>query len=227
MTQLGQYEQTYLQIEGRISEINANLVLFDPRLAQELNQMGRDILRLEEQITEAQAKRAIEVRAPADGTLTSIRVHAGEQVAIGAPLLTLLPSSGKLHAHFYVDSSAIGFIDLGQTVVMRYAAFPFQRYGLYKGSVTEVTRAPIGTASEDPPFRSAEQKAKSYDTVYRVVVDPDVAFVEAYGKQRPLEAGMKVEADIAIETRPLYHYLLDPLNHLQRSVGLVTGGTGR
>jgi membrane fusion protein len=68
---------------------------------------------------------------------------------------------------------------------------------------------------------------KSSDGLYRIVVDPDVAFVEANGERRPLEAGMKVEADIAIETRPLYRYIFDPLNHLQRSVGLVTGWKAR
>jgi membrane fusion protein len=185
--------------------------------------MDRGILQLEEQITEAQAKRAIEVHAPEDGTLTSIRVHAGEQVPIGAPLLTLLPSSGKLHAQFYVDSSAIGFIDQGQPVIMRYAAFPFQRFGLYRGSVREVTRAPIGLSIDDSLSRGADQAAKPSDGVYRIVVDPDVAYVDVHGERRPLEAGMKVEADIAVETRPLYRYILDPFNNLQRSVNLVTG----
>jgi membrane fusion protein len=227
VTQLGQYEQTYLQLQGRISEISSNLALFDTKLAQEINRLDRGILELEEQITVTQAKRSIEVRAPADGTLTSIRVHAGEQVAVGAPLLTLLPSSGKLNAHLYVDSSAIGFIAQGQSVIMRYAAFPFQRYGLYRGSVKEVTRAPIENASYDSTSRDVEQKTKLSDGLYRIVVDPDVAYVEAYGEHRPLEAGMRVEADIAIETRPLYRYIFDPLNHLQRSVGLVTGGRAR
>ena len=103
----------------------------------------------------------------------------------------------------------------------RYAAFPFQRFGLYRGVVTEVTRAPVRTGDDDS---SSEPKTKPADGLYRIVVDPELAYVEAYGELRPLEAGMKVEADIAIETRPLYHYIFDPLKHLQRSVGLVTGG---
>src|SRR2546421_7090498 len=145
VTQLGQLEESYLQLDARVSEIGANLALFDTKLAQDINQLDRGILQLEQQITETQAKRAIEVHAPADGTLTSNRVHAGEPVAPGAPLLTLLPSSGKLTAHFYVDSSAIGFVEKGEPVIMRYAAFPFQRFGLYRGVVTEVTRAPVRT----------------------------------------------------------------------------------
>jgi membrane fusion protein len=107
---------------------------------------------------------------------------------------------------------------------MRYAAFPFQRFGLYRGVVTEVTRAPVRTGDDDSASRDAEPKAKPADGLYRIMVDPELAYVEAYGERRPLEAGMKVEADIAIETRPLYRYIFDPLKQLQRSVGLVTGG---
>ena len=139
----------------------------------------------------------------------------------------MLPSSGKLTAHFYVDSSAIGFVEKGEPVIMRYAAFPFQRFGLYRGVVTEVTRAPVGTGDNESTAVDAEAKAKPAEGLYRIVVDPELAYVEAYGERRPLEAGMKVEADIAIETRPLYHYIFDPLKHLQRSVGLVTGGGSR
>lgn len=224
-SQLAQWGQTYLQLDTRISEMSGNLALYDTKLAQDINQLDRGILQLEQQITETQAKRAIEVRAPADGTLTSIRVHAGEQVTPGAPLLTLLPSSGKLNAHFYVDSSAIAFVETGESVIMRYAAFPFQRYGLYRGSVTEVTHAPIRTESADSTSKDVDPRSKPSDVLYRIVVDPDLAYVEAHGERMPLGAGMKVEADIVIETRRLYSYIFDPLHHLQRSVGLVTGGS--
>jgi membrane fusion protein len=73
-------------------------------------------------------------------------------------------------------------------------------------------------------LKDVEPKTKPADGLYRIVVDPELAYVEAYGAPRPLEAGMKVEADIAIETRPLYRYIFDPVTQLQRSVGVVTGG---
>jgi membrane fusion protein len=219
---LGQLEQASLQMDARLSELSGRLSVFDTTLAQDLNQLDRGILQLDQQITETQAKRVLEVHAPADGMLTSIRVHAGEQVAAGVPLLTLLPSSGKLDVHLFVDSSAIGFIHKGERVIMRYAAFPFQRYGLYRGAVTEVTRAPVRPAEEATLVRGPGP-----GSLYRIVVDPEVAYVDVNGVHRPLEAGMKVEADIAIETRRLYLYLFDPMKHLERSLNLVTGGSAQ
>lgn len=138
-------------------------------------------------------------------------------------MLTLLPSAGHLQANLYVDSSAIGFIDPGKSVMLRYAAFPFQRFGLYRGNVAEVTRAPLDAADQSAAAGSGPKpKGPVSGGVYRVIVQPDTDQVMAYGEPRPLEAGMRVEADIALEKRPLYRWLLDPVYHLKHSAALVT-----
>ena len=223
-TQLAQFTQSRLQLDGKLSDLKAQYANFDGKLAQDLAEMDRTIAQLEQQKAESEARRAIEVRAPEEGVLTSIRVKPGQAVEAGAALLTLLPSRGRLQAHLFVDSSSIGFVEPGATVMLRYAAFPYQRFGLHRGVVTEVTRAPL-TSNHPPPAPTAENResepAPSPD-LYRVVVKPDSGTVLAYGEQRPLEAGMRVEADIALENRPLYRWLLDPLNRVKRSFELVT-----
>lgn len=218
-TQLAQFKQTNLQLTGRIADLSAQRATFDDRLARDLADMDRSAAQLEQQRAESEARRAIEVRAPEAGVLTSIRAQAGQSVGAGATLLTLLPSEGRLQANLFVDSASIGFIESGAAVMLRYAAFPFQRFGLYRGVVTEVTRAPL--EGGDLPETAG---AKRPGGIYRVVVRPDDDGVVAYGERRRLEAGMRVEADIALEKRPLYRWLLDPLYRVKRSVDLVTEG---
>ncbi|KQO54187.1 HlyD family secretion protein [Methylobacterium sp. Leaf85] len=220
-SQLAQFRNSRLQLMGKVGELQATLATFDDKLARDLAEMDRTAAQLEQQRAESEARRAIEVRAPEKGILTSIRVQAGQGVAAGATLLTLLPSEGRLQANLFVESSAIGFIDTGEAVMLRYAAFPFQRFGLYRGTVSEVTRAPLEAA--DLP-EAAGAKAKNGDGIYRIIVRPDENSVIAYGESRRLEAGMRVEADIALEKRPLYRWLLDPLYRVKRSVDLVTRG---
>ncbi|KQP01019.1 HlyD family efflux transporter periplasmic adaptor subunit [Methylobacterium sp. Leaf93] len=220
-SQLAQFRNSRLQLMGKVGELQATLATFDDKLARDLAEMERTAAQLEQQRAESEARRAIEVRAPEKGILTSIRVQAGQGVGAGATLLTLLPSEGRLQANLFVESSAIGFIDTGEAVMLRYAAFPFQRFGLYRGTVSEVTRAPLEAA--DLP-EAAGAKAKNGDGIYRIIVRPDENSVIAYGESRRLEAGMRVEADIALEKRPLYRWLLDPLYRVKRSVDLVTRG---
>ncbi|UMY19635.1 HlyD family efflux transporter periplasmic adaptor subunit [Methylobacterium organophilum] len=220
-SQLATFRQTALQLVGKIGDIRANLASFDDKLTRDLAEMDRAAAQLEQQKAESEARRSIEIRAPEAGILTSIRVQAGQGVAAGATLLTLLPSEGRLQVNLFVESSAIGFIDTGEPVMLRYAAFPFQRFGLYRGVVTEVTRAPLDAA--DAPD-DADTKKRAADGLYRIVVRPDEDGVIAYGEKRRLEAGMRVEADIALEKRPLYRWLFDPLYRVKRSVDLVTQG---
>ena len=216
-SQLAQFRQARIQTEGRVAETQAGLDGFDGKLSQQLDEIEREILRLDQQIAEAEAKRAVRISAPADGVLTAIAAHAGQTVAAGAPLLTLLKDGGGLEAHLYVDSSAIGFVRPGAPVLLRYAAFPFQRFGLYRGAVTEVTRAPVDHAPEVAAGSGGR-------LLYRVTAAPSLPYVLADGRRRRLEAGMRVEADIALDTRPLYRWLLDPFYRWRRSLAAVSGG---
>ena len=217
--QLAQFEQSALQLTGKADDLQSQLAQFDDKLARDVAELDRQIAQLDQQVAESEARQAIEIRAPETGVLTSIRVHVGQQVAAGGPLLTLLPNAGRLQANLFVDSSAIGLVADGEHVMLRYAAFPFQRYGLYGGHVAEVTRAPVEAA--ETPQGTARPGS---DGLYRIIVRPDRDTVTAYGAERRLEAGMRVEADIALERRPLYRWLLDPVSHLARSADLVVHG---
>lgn len=226
LAQGAQFRQNYLQVQGRISDIDAQLSVFDDKLAQDINEIDRDVLNIDGLIAEDQAKRSVEVCAPEAGTATSIRVHIGQQVAAGAALVTILPRARDLEVNLFVNSAAIGFIEKGAPVVLRYAAYPFQRYGLYKGRVKEATRAPLDSAvqaGEAMALPFASQNGAG-ETIYRILVAPQTDYVVVDGQRKPLEAGMRVDADIALEKRPLYRWLFDPLYHLQHSVRLVSSG---
>jgi len=49
------------------------------------------------------------------------------------------------------------------------------------------------------------------EPVYRITVRPARQSVTAYGDEVPLHPGMQLDADIALEKRRLYEWLLDPL----------------
>jgi membrane fusion protein len=219
-----QFLQSAIAIKGKISEVTSALAGFDDKVATDVNEIDQRMAQLARQIAESEARQAVEVHAPESGLLTAIRGHVGQQVAAGAPLVTLLPQGGALEAHLYVDSAAIGFIREGAPVLLRYTAYPFQRFGLSQATVTEVTRAPIAEdelAGAGKTQASADRNALRQ--LYRVVAVPKLAYVVAYGEHKPLETGMQVDADIALDTRPLYQWMLDPLYHLRRSAGIVAG----
>lgn len=140
------------------------------------------------------------VEAPVAGLVASRLVEPGQAVQAGQPLLSLLPAGSRLQAQLLVPSRAVGFIAPGDRVLLRYQAFPYQKFGHHEGVVRRVSRSAVPTA--------AGQGSEPY---YRVLVDIGRQSITAYGRQEPLRPGMLLEADIMGEHRKLYEWALEPL----------------
>ncbi|GAD09901.1 membrane-fusion protein [Gluconobacter frateurii NBRC 103465] len=177
-------------------------------------------------LTENEGRRSNIVLAPEDGILTGVRGYLGEQVAAGTPLVTLLPTDQALQIELYVNSASIGFLKENEPVLLRYDAFPYQKFGLHHGHIAEITHAPVTNGAQQTP-RSAQdndQKNSSPQDIYRIRVQPDQTYVETYGIRHPLEAGMTVSADIATDRRHLWQWMLDPVISVRNTLTTTTIG---
>lgn len=103
-------------------------------------------------------------------------------------------------------------MEKGQTVLIRYAAYPYQKFGMGEGEVTEVSKSPYAV-QELPTHVAATMQtlAQAGDPVYRVTVRLKDQRINAYGTQHALKPGMLAEADIVQDTRKLWEWALEPL----------------
>lgn len=171
---------------------------------RETSSLERNIAALEQEFAESEARREIWVRAPAAGTLTAITAEQGQVVGGNVALATLLPSGAQLEAELYVPSSSIGFIRQGMPVMLRYQAFPYQKFGQHRAHVRE-----IANTSLQPDELSGAVGAP--EPVYRIRLTLDKQTVQAYGRQMPLKSGMVIDASVMLEERRLYEWILEPL----------------
>jgi membrane fusion protein len=144
--------------------------------------------------------------APVNGLVSAQLVQQGQSVQPGQVVLTILPANSPLQAHLLVPSRAIGFVDHGDAVQVRYQAFPYQKFGHYQGKVLRVSRTALGNAE-----LNSLGVAQPQEPMYRVVVELDQQFVKAYGKAEALRPGLLLEADILGDQRKLWEWLLEPL----------------
>jgi membrane fusion protein len=126
-----------------------------------------------------------------------------------------------MEVHLLADSKAIGFIREGVPVLLRYTAFPYQKFGQYGARVTKVSRVTL--RQEEANADAVAAQPQPTQAQYRITVQPDRPSVMAYGKVEPLRAGMSVEADLLLETRPLYQWLLEPIYSLRGRVLTQSG----
>ncbi|NVN42328.1 HlyD family efflux transporter periplasmic adaptor subunit [Asaia siamensis] len=228
-----QFLQNFSGIEGQIAELTTKLIRYDSQQMRDLNDLDKEIAQVDQQIIESESQRSNVVTAPEDGILTAIRSNRGQHVQSGQTLATLLPAGHTLEAKLFVNSASIGFLHEGEPVLLRYDAYPYQRFGLYRGTVLEVTRAPITvtdtntTQGISPPAQPGRQGGDNGQSLYRIRIMPEKSYVTAYSRQRPLQAGMAVQADIAIDTRRLYQWLFDPLISVRDDIYMVSGGMVR
>jgi membrane fusion protein len=177
----------------------------------QVEQAARQISELQEGLAQAESRRETVIRAPMTGVVTNIAVNRGQSIAADAPFATVLPKGSGLHVELLVPTRAIGFLTKGQEVVLRYEAFPFERFGQYRGFVTD-----IGRNVWTPGERIGTLTAK--EPVYRVDVNLERQAVAALGQEFPLRPGMLVNADLLLERRTLLEWIFEPVLQLKGRV---------
>jgi membrane fusion protein len=161
-------------------------------------------LQVEQQLLSLQANQEQTIVAPEAGVVVAVNVRPGGRVEEGQRIFAIARRDAKLTAVLQVPSRAIGLIETGQRVSLKYDAFPFQTYGLHYGRVTRVEVASLEVERE--PTEQADP-----DRRFLVEIKPDDVFVTAYGRPRPLRVGMTLTADIEVERRSILAWWLAPL----------------
>ena len=186
-------------------------------LQTQLTQIDRILASLAQEGTENSARGQLVITAPQAGAVSAIGVHAGESVQPGQTLATLVPqaASGQastLEAQLYAPSRTAGFVQPGQDVWLRLAAYPYQKFGMAQGRVARVSSTPINP-SDLPPGQGQAllAAAQSNEPLYRVTVALASQTIQTYGKQQPLRPGMALEADVLQERRAVWEWMLEPV----------------
>lgn len=210
--------RTLVETGGQMTDLHYKIDRHPYKTDEDLNDIDVRLAELSHQIAQAHGQSETVIDARVSGTVDGIRVSVGQRVAAGQPMASLLPDNAQLFAELYVNSQAIGFVRPGQRVLLKYAAYPFQRFGLHEGTVVEVTKSPLPERTGSVPKSERDSETSPSATspstqgdIYRIRVRPDQDYVLAYGKQERLTPGMAVEAEIAIDQRRLYQWLLDPV----------------
>jgi membrane fusion protein len=210
-------ERSRLTLARERLVLEAELSDLPLKAQREAAALERSVAQIAQEQAEAEARREIVITAPHDGVVTAIQAVAGAIPAGAVPLLSIVPSNSQLEAHLYSPSRAVGFLREGQTVALRYQPFPYQKFGHHLGVVTSVSRSAVSPAELPPQIAGlaggvgAASPGAGIEPIYRVTVRLPRETVTAYGEALPLQPGMALEADVALERRRLYEWVLDPL----------------
>jgi membrane fusion protein len=172
----------------------------------------RDISQLQQEIVQQEQNSARQIVAPTAGIIGNVPAHVHQMVNANERLITLLPLHSPLQATVLVPSRAAGFIALGQDVVLRYSAFPYQKFGTQQGKIIAIDQAATLPSDSNLVLPIKEPS-------YLVSVQLAQQFIHTYQEPTPLKPGMLLDADIYLDRRSLAEWLLDPIRSISRKNG--------
>jgi HlyD family secretion protein len=172
-------------------------------------------LRLQVQTTRLVAEAAARIRfenidkdnfllivAPVDGVITDVTsTQPGDKILANAPLGGIAPKSARPILKIEIAEHDRGFLREGVPVKLKFAAFPYQRYGLIEGTVTYISPA---------TKLSSQNKKPVYEG--RITLKQD--HYNVADAKYPLRYGMTATAEMVVRERRLIDLALDPFRQI-------------
>ena len=194
--------------ERELSDVLSEIAQLPASSESKRSELSRQRAQLEQATIENEAGRMNEVVAGSSGMISSLLAVVGQSVSPGEVLLAVVPAVSPLEAHLMLPSSAIGFVRVGTRVRLHYVAFPYQKFGIQSGHVTQVSKSALSANEISALGGDAVEDRRPR---YRVRVALDRQTIPVYDQSERLLAGMSVEADILLDRRTFLEWLLEPL----------------
>lgn len=206
------------QIESELDSLKENLrnkkfeILFlEQEHLKHLTQLKREESEINQEKIQSQSNSDQILKSPIDGKISIINIEKGQTIELNKILMSIVPTNTKLVCFLYVPSNAIGFIKPNTEVSIRYFAFPYQKFGLAKAKVLSISETPIPYQDLNSLGLIPMQGITSNEPVYIIKASLDKQTITAYGEEVNLKIGMLLEADIKLEKRKIYEWILEPL----------------
>jgi hemolysin D len=138
------------------------------------------------------------ILSPVEGHISNLFIHTvGGVVTPAQKILSVVPVATPLVIKAVILNKDIGFVAEGLPVSMKIDTFDFQKYGILKGRVRNISKSSI----ED----------EKLGQVYEVFIQPEENELLVEGKKMKISSGMTLTAEIKVEKRRLIEFFIYPI----------------
>lgn len=186
-----------LQTQERINR-------FRQDASAELVRVRTELSLLEEQmVVRDDVLRRTVLKSPVRGVVKTIKANTiGGVVSPGASLMEIMPMGSRVLVEARIKPADIGFVKVGQEVMVKVSAYEFGVYGGLKGTVQSISPDALG----DPDRGSAADA-----TYYRALIRADRSQMKVGDKPLAVLPGMTGIVDIRTGQRSVLGFLLRPM----------------
>ena len=139
------------------------------------------------------------INAPVDGIVKNLFfVTEGGVIRPGEPILDIVPTKDKLIVEARLQDSDVGFVQPGQSAVVKLSSADSVNFGQINAVVTQIS----------PDTEEGENDNRI--VFYKILLETERNYFESKSKIYQLSPGVKVVASIHIGERTVANYLLSP-----------------
>ena len=193
--------------QAEIAEAEQNLANVDAAYHKDIMTSLVDAKKEYYSVTEAIKKadedaRMATITAPTSGRVYNLAVHTvGGIVTDAQPLMQIVPEDVSLEFEVYADNKDIGFIKIGQEAEVKVETFNFQKFGMVKANVTDISADSVEDTNDREHYKKFQLTLKP--------IEGDEG-INVYGEKANLTVGMNVNAEIKIKEKRIIDFFLDP-----------------
>ena len=180
-------------------EKNSFISEFKDTKYQELLNLKKELRNLQSEINVIKFQNQKQsIISPTDGYVAKLMINTiGGVVTPAEKLISIVPKDSPLIVKVNVLNQDIGFVKNDMNSKIKIDTFSFQKYGFFEGKIINV-----GNFSIDDEKLGA---------VYEVKIEPNGKTLNVEGKERYLEAGMSVTAEIKVGKRRVIEFFIYPI----------------
>ncbi len=192
-------------IHAEIAEAEQNLANIDASYRKDimtsLVEAKKEYYSITESIKKADEDfRMATIYAPTSGKIYNLAIHTiGGIVTDAQPLMQIVPDDVRLVFEVYAENKDIGFIKRGMEAEVKVSTFNFQKFGMVKAEVEEISADAVDNPS------NPEQHGK-----FKLLLNPISNDINVYGETAKLVVGYGVSAEIKIKEKRIIDFFLDP-----------------
>jgi len=199
------------ELEALIAERDSFVQQMKSESSQLLNEQGRKLNEARENLNKARLRRElVEIRAGRDSIVLSVApVSVGSVMQSAEQFIMLVPVDAPLEIETVLDGRDAGFVQVGDTVTIKFDTFPYTIYGSATGTVRVISPDSFRNPNEDRARQGSRRGANDDfgGAYYRTRMSIDAMQLHNTPPGFRLSPGMPVTGDIKIGKRTLLAYL--------------------
>lgn len=208
-----------MQLESQLTQINSDKVTkaadFDNQISSQHNQIND----YKNQLVESNANGNIIIKATTDGKIESLAVTKGQMVENGSSLAQIKPTGDiEYYLILWLPNNTIPYVRSGDTINIRYDAFPADKFGQFPGKVLSISSVPA-SRQEMAEYTNVNNGTNQQElALYKAIIKIKDKTFSYNGKTLTLSNGLKAQAVVFLEERPLYMWMFTPFYKISQSV---------